>query len=167
MSYVMVLDYNTESIHQVRGCYLELENGLSKTHGYTSPVHPSKADTDASYHKSLDHILVDIAQGGDNYIMVASHNLNTVFHAVKMTKKRNLSPSDGRVVFGQILGMADHLTYPLAQAGYSVHKVVSFGSVDDVMPFLSRRAQENRGMMENAQEERRLYFEEIKRRVLG
>ena len=26
-----------------------------------------------------------------------------------------LSPSDGSVVFGQSLGMADHLTYPLGQ----------------------------------------------------
>ena len=36
-------------------------------------------------------------------------------------------PRNGKVLFGQLLGMRDHLTYPLGQAGYMAYKVeISF-----------------------------------------
>ena len=59
----------------------------------------------------------------------------------------------------------DHLTYSLAQAGYLANKVVPYGSLDDIMPYLSRRAQENHGIIVNAQTERFLYARELKRRL--
>ena len=82
-------------------------------------------------------------------------------------KEFNLSPNDGSITFGQQLGMGDHLTYPLAQAGYIVNKVLAYGSLDNIIPFLTRRAQENRGFIRNAQEERLYYVDEMKRRLLG
>ena len=98
-----------------------------------------------------------------------------------------LSPSDGSVVFGQLLGMADHLTYPLgqlcgeeggesahviwphptAQEGYQANKVLPYGPIQEVLPYLSRRAQENRGIMLNAQVELKLYQSELKKRLIG
>ena len=139
---------------------------MAKVHGYISPIHPSKQATDRSYHKALDYLLRE-AQKGHVHLVIATHNRESVQQAAMKMKELNLSPCDGSVTFGQQLGMGDHLTYPLAQAGYIVNKVLAYGSLDNVIPFLTRRAQENRGFIHNAQEERLFYIDEMKRRLLG
>lgn len=143
---------------------MEEERKLAASLGLPSPIHPDKSSTDRSYHRALEHILKEVARGNAG-VMVASHNKGTVELALRKIDELKLSPSDGSVVFGQLLGMGDHLTYPLAQAGYIANKILAYGPVGSVFPYLVRRAQENRGLMENAQAERLLYMQEMKRRV--
>lgn len=50
-------------------------------------------------------------------------------------------------MFGQLLGMSDHLTLTLGKAGYRAYKYVPYGAVGQVMPYLLRRAAENRDIM--------------------
>ncbi len=144
---------------------MEHERQHAKDLKESSPIHATKPHTDDSYQLSLDH-LMEAVRNGDAYIVVASHNKDTVEKAIDLMNKHGISQEDGRVTFGQLLGMGDHLTYPLASAGYIANKVVPYGDVDDIMPFLSRRGNENRGMMKNAQVERSLYLQELKRRIL-
>ena len=53
----------------------------------------------------------------------------------------------------------------LADVGFNVVKCVPYGSVDEVLPYLVRRAQENRGFLEKTAKERRLMWQEFKRRL--
>lgn len=58
------------------------------------------------------------------------------------------------------------LFYFSGQAGYLAYKYVPYGPVDDVMPYLLRRAHENKGVLEGSLRERHLVKKELWRRIL-
>ena len=51
-----------------------------------------------------------------------------------------------------------------ANAGLVVYKSVPYGPIGEVLPYLSRRAAENRAVMAGARKERQLLTAELKRR---
>ena len=78
-----------------------------------------------------------------------------------------IDPQSGGVFFGQLLGMCDQVTYLLGAGGYCSYKYVPYGPVDAVLPYLSRRAYENKGMLQGSQKEIDLLKGELKRRKWG
>lgn len=121
--------------------------------------------------------------------MVASHNENTVRFAIDKMEEIGISPEDKVICFGQLLGMCDYITFPLGknketshkslqkqlskktlfclgQAGYSAYKYIPYGPVNEVLPYLSRRAQENKGVLQKIKKEKSLLLKEIGSRLM-
>ena len=144
---------------------MEMEKEIAAKSGGEYPVHPNKAATNQSYNKAVHLTLGEVAGGVVGGVVVASHNKESIELALQRMQELELSGTSGAVCFGQQLGMGDHLSYPLAQDGYIVQKVLAYGKGDDVVPFLVRRGQENSAVSENAKLERMLYAGELKRRL--
>lgn len=53
-------------------------------------------------------------------VMIASHNQPSIEQAVASMQQQGMDPTASGVFFGQLLGMADHLTFMLGQNGYRV-----------------------------------------------
>ncbi|CAM9571840.1 unnamed protein product [Bubo scandiacus] len=151
----------------VRGAYMEQERERAAQIGYEDPINPTYEKTNEMYHRCLDYILEEIKHSRKANVMVASHNEDTVKFTLRRMMELGLHPSEKKVCFGQLLGMCDQITFPLGQAGFPVYKYVPYGSVKEVLPYLSRRAQENRGFMQRANRERDLLWMEVKRRLLA
>jgi len=72
-----------------------------------------------------------------------------------------------QVYFGQLLGMADHLTFHLAAHGLNAYKYLPYGPVAEVVPYLLRRAHENADALSNASTQRNMMLREAWRRMTG
>lgn len=126
----------------VRGAYMVLEREHAKENNIPDPIHETVQDTHDNYNGAVEEAIKMISEGKPVEIMMATHNQESVERAVTAMQKYDVPPSAG-VYFGQLMGMADHLTFTLGASGYKAYKYVPYGKVEEVMPYLIRRAQEN------------------------
>ena len=145
----------------VRGAYMEKERARAEEKQYPSPIQPDKESTDRDYNAGvsfcIDHI-ENIA------IIVASHNDYSNLRTTELLSERGLPFDHPHVHFSQLYGMSDHITFNLAKAGCSVSKYLPFGPIEDVIPYLMRRAEENSSLSGQTGRELALINKEIIRR---
>ncbi|WP_127136620.1 proline dehydrogenase family protein [Flagellimonas oceanensis] len=148
----------------VRGAYMEKENDRAEDKGYKSPICENKKLTDENFDAAIDYMMDHI----DYFtIFAGTHNEKSTLRLVDLMEERGIASDDGRIWFGQLFGMSDHITYNLAAHGFNTVKYVPYGPVRDVMPYLIRRAEENTSVAGQTSRELTLITKERKRRKLG
>ena len=124
----------------VRGAYMEKERALALEKNRQSPIQISKEATDADYDEAvrfcMDHI-------HSTAVIIASHNEQSNLLGAKLLDEMMLPHNHPHVHFSQLYGMSDTITFNLAKEGFNVSKYLPFGPIQDVIPYLMRRAQEN------------------------
>jgi proline dehydrogenase len=93
-----------------------------------------------------------------------SHNEDSAAMLVNLMEKHNIHHNDSRIYFSQLLGMSDHISFNLSNAGFNVAKYVPYGPVKDVLPYLIRRADENTSVAGQTSRELSLISKERLRR---
>ena len=130
---------------------------------YPSPIQSDKEHTDADYNKAIEFCIDHIE---NIFLIVASHNEYSNLYATQLMDKRGMAHENDHVLFSQLYGMSDNITFNLANAGFNASKYLPFGPIKDVIPYLMRRAQENSSVSGQTNREFSLINEEIKRRHL-
>ncbi|THH17138.1 hypothetical protein EW146_g3612 [Bondarzewia mesenterica] len=154
------------------------------------PVWPTKPETDACYNATARRIISSIRDDIAAHhpvptvgVLFGSHNWESCDLVLDELVKQGLArreKQDGRevvsmgdevterVALGQLFGMSDELTDYLVDKTRSsspfVIKYVPYGALSEVMPYLSRRAIENKSMLGGGQAaaERRRAWAEIR-----
>jgi len=183
-------------IKLVRGAYFVQERQRWKDEGRegVDPIWPNKPATDTSYNNSINTILLTLTTQISSphperalAVVFGTHNpesvdliidgLNKFGLATKAPSGRLKMRDDvmGRVFIAQLYGMKDELmdkvTDTFEPSGMPVSlKYIAYGKLSEVMPFLSRRAIENKSVMSGeggAASERRRISKELWRRIFG
>ncbi|KAI0825333.1 FAD-linked oxidoreductase [Trametes gibbosa] len=159
------------------------------------PVWIVKADTDARYNacvrRLVEAVREDVASGAGGQpaigVLFGTHNWESAGLIVEELVRQGLAESVGeaggvvsvqdevaeRVTLGQLYGMAvaltGHLVDRIRSSSPFVIKYIPYGRLSEVMPYLSRRAIENKSVLGNggAVDERQRAAAEIWARIFG
>ena len=155
----------------VRGAYMVSERLRAKELNQSSPIHSSIEETHNCYNSIVEHLLrskVNNEKLKYLQIMCATHNQESIQRTLDLMDELKLhhkshdentivseaaaaksSSSSSAVHFAQLYGMSDNLTYPLGKCNYSVYKYLPYGQIDEVIPYLVRRVEENSDLLSN------------------
>ncbi len=147
----------------VRGAYMEKERARAENMGYEDPILESKEAVNDAYDTAVRFCV-------DNYedlaLINASHNEQSNLLQAQLIAEQDIKRSHPHLIFSQLYGMSDNLTFNLANAGFYVAKYLPYGSVKEVVPYLIRRAQENTAVTGDVSRELGMIKQEMKRRGL-
>ena len=146
----------------VRGAYMEKERARAAEKGYSDPIQPDKQSTDRDYDAAVVYCLENL---GKLALFIGTHNEKSCMDAVGYMKAHAIAPGNPFVFFSQLYGMGDNISFNLADDGYNVSKYLPYGPVQDVIPYLMRRAEENTSVAGQTSRELSLITSEIERRA--
>lgn len=147
----------------VRGAYMEKERIRATELRYPSPIQPNKVASDADYNAAITFCIEHL---NNIRLIVASHNEYSNLYTTQLLNEKYGVVCHDHVHFSQLFGMSDNITFNLAASGCSVSKYLPFGPVEDVVPYLMRRAQENSSISGHTGRELGLIKKEVQRRKL-
>lgn len=150
-------------VKTVRGAYMEKERRRAQEMNYPDPIQKTKEDTDRDYDAAVrfcveNHHRISLCNSSHNW---ASNALQA-----KLMEEAQIPHDHPHMNFCQLFGMSDNLTFNLAASGYNVAKYLPYGPIRDVVPYLTRRAQENTSVTGDMSRELSLLTREMKRRGL-
>ncbi|XP_058112335.1 proline dehydrogenase 2, mitochondrial-like [Magnolia sinica] len=109
-------------------------------------------------------MLEKIARGNGSAVL-ATHNLESRKVAAAKAAELKIGKGNQKLQFAQLKGMADGLSLGLRNGGFNVSKYLPFGPVENVIPYLLKRAEENRDLLSASTLDRQLMSKELKRRL--
>ncbi|MCD4683412.1 MAG: proline dehydrogenase family protein [Bacteroidales bacterium] len=145
----------------VRGAYMEKERARAEEKGYKDPIQPDKDSTDRDYNAALKFCIERIDRIST---FNGTHNEYSSRYMTELMAEHNIPKNNIHCWFSQLIGMSDHISFNLADAGYNVAKYVPFGPVRSVLPYLLRRTEENTSIAGQTGRELSLLITERKRR---
>jgi proline dehydrogenase len=146
----------------VRGAYMEKERNLAVSMNIESPICDTKNETDKNFNSGLDFVFNNFERIS---FVCASHNEDSILKVMSMMESKNLKSNDSSIWFGQLYGMSDNISFNLASKNFNTFKILPFGSVRNLMPYLIRRAEENTSVKGQTGRELQLILKERKRRA--
>ena len=146
----------------VRGAYMEKERNLAVSMNIESPICDTKNETDKNLNSGLDFVFNNFERIS---FVCASHNEDSILKVMSMMESKNLKSNDSSIWFGQLYGMSDNISFNLASKNFNTFKILPFGSVRNLMPYLIRRAEENTSVQGQTGRELQLILKERKRRA--
>ncbi|KAJ1981915.1 proline dehydrogenase [Dimargaris verticillata] len=176
------------AVKLVRGAYMVSERKRAAALGIPDPINETIEDTHHSFNSGVKYMIDEIHRCRQEQLaahsstspvetespsfaspalFVASHNYESVKNACQLMEEYHIPINANKVMFGQLMGMQDAITFSLGQFGYQVYKYIPYGPVQEVMPYLIRRAQENSSVMGGVQSERQVLWSELRQRVTG
>ena len=145
----------------VRGAYMEKERERAAEMNYPDPIQPNKEASDKNYNAAIDFVMQNIDRVSGFF---GTHNEISTELVMNKMKAKTLENSSESIYFGQLYGMSDNIPYTLADQKYNVAKYLPYGPVKDVVPYLTRRAEENTSVAGQTGRELSLISKELKRR---
>lgn len=145
----------------VRGAYMEKERERAKEMNYPDPIQPTKQASDDNFNAAIDFVMNHLDKVSAFF---GTHNEKSTELVMDRMKERNLPNDYEKIHFGQLYGMSDNITYFLGENKYNAAKYLPYGTVKDVVPYLTRRAQENTSVAGQTGRELGLIEKELKRR---
>lgn len=152
------------AVKLVRGAYMEKERARATALNYPSPIQEHKDATDADYNTAVTFCMEHIENIS---VIIASHNEYSNLLATQLMQQQGLPLNHPHVHFSQLYGMSDNITFNLAGSGCSVSKYLPFGPIEEVIPYLMRRAEENSSLSGQTGRELTLIHKELERRKNG
>lgn len=135
----------------VRGAYIHSEPNRDEI------IYNTKQDTDENYDALIEFSIKSLMNNFENnvgHLVVASHNMQSQVNATDLISKyENSGNSDKKsnIVLGQLLGMADNITYYLNNVRHvkNIIKYVPWGPPLETRDYLQRRLEENGDAVRN------------------
>ena len=148
----------------VRGAYMEKERLRAKKLGYEDPICKNKTETDENFNNALRFLVKNLKSFN---FMVGSHNEESSYLLMELMKRYKIKTSNKHIWFAQLYGMSDQISFNIASLGYNVCKLLPYGPVEEVIPYLIRRAEENSSVRGQSSRELDLIKKEFKRRRIN
>jgi proline dehydrogenase len=143
----------------VRGAYMDKERKRAKTLGYLSPIQVNKLATDKDFDAAVQ-LAFDHKE--NMATCIATHNEKSCQLMIKLLNEaQTIHP---HISFCQLYGMSDHITFNLAKAGLLAAKYIPYGTINEVIPYLVRRAKENKSVSTEMSKEYQILKKEWNRR---
>ena len=115
-------------IKLVRGAYMTQDK-------HTGILFDSKAGTDKAFRAALD-IALQSNRSNVIHAMVCTHNKDDIHYMIKKYKNQP-------IIHASLYGFLPNDTQKIVKSGIPTYKYLPYGSMEDAIPYLMRRIQEN------------------------